>query len=99
MLDRSFDASGKQTGFSWAQTWSSSVGVPWSVGGTLISGNAPQDASLIQQYGNGELDACPPGALAPPRSGTCTRYSFPRDWFMVGAPGNGAGPLGGRMTP
>lgn len=99
VLNRSFDASGKQASYSWVQTWSGFVNLPWDVGGVLISGGAPQGASLIQEYGNGEMDACAPGALSPPRSGTCTFYSYPRDWFTVGAPGNGTGPLGGGMTP
>lgn len=98
-LGRTFDTSGHQTAFTWSSPTTESVGLPWSVGGSIISGRAPQGGALIEQQGNGSMDVCMPQASSPPQSGDCASYSFPRDWFMVGAPGNGAGPRGEELTP
>lgn len=97
-LTRTFDASGAQTGFSWSVTWSGFVGLPWGVGGAVVQGMAPAGASLIQSYGNDFFEACAPGASSAPYSGDCAQFTYPRGWFVVGAPVNGAGQFGKDMA-
>lgn len=97
-LIRAFDASGAQTGFSWSTTWNGVANLPWGVGGAVVQGVAPAAASLIQSYGNGLFEACAPGVSAVPYSGDCAQFTYPRGWFVVGAPANGAGQFGKDMT-
>jgi len=98
VLDRMFDAEGHQTSFSWVAAWSGYTNVPWGVGGALVASRGIPGASLIQNYGNGLIEACAPGQTGIPY-GDCTQFSYPRDWFVVGAPVNGAGTFGAEMTP
>jgi hypothetical protein len=98
MLDRSFDGEGHQTGFSWLETWSGYTSVPWGVGGALVASRGSIGASLIQNYGNGLIEACAPGQTGIPY-GDCTRFGYPRGWFAVGAPVNGVGDFGAEMAP
>lgn len=99
VLSRSFDGQGNPTGFAWNESWSGLTYLPWGVGGALVSSHDGGGGSLIQSYGNGLMEACTPGSSQPPYQHQCTQFSYPRDWFVVGAPASGAGDLGAEMTP
>jgi hypothetical protein len=99
VLARSFDGDGRPTGFSWNETWSGFINVPWGIGGALVAGRGTAAASLIQSYGNGRIEVCAPGRTAIPYDGDCVQFTYPRSWFVVGAPANGVSALGQERTP
>lgn len=99
MLDRSFDDQGNATGVTLSETWNGLTYLPWGIGGALVAGRGAIGASLVQNYGNGLIEACAPGHTEIPYQRECVQFTYPRDWFVVGAPANGAGTLGAEMTP
>ncbi|WP_426700894.1 FG-GAP repeat domain-containing protein [Rhodanobacter sp. Col0626] len=94
VLNRAFDVNGQQMGVSGRDTWSGGYAVPLSSAGFLIN---VRGTGVIYQYGNSRLEICPPtNSLVPGPAASaividngCTRFTYPRGWFVVGAMANG----------
>lgn len=104
MLSRTFDASGMQTGIVNSGGFLGGFNFPWRSAGFFMAAHGATQTGAIYQFGNGALDACSAEGMADVnyapaddshalvQPDNCTRISFPRGWFVVGALANGVIP-------